>query len=461
MSKISNIKARLGRNSFDRTEIGHSGVRTQGERYRGRTVKADHKRSIAEQAGYPDIISLRQHYDMAYRNGLGSNLAFGIVNDTWRVEPVIYDGEEDSKRRKENPTEFEKAVDEYFEKLEVFERLKGLDKAQRPMRYGAIMYVTSEQDNASASDKLTTLPTMDYLVKLTVFHEAQLRVETAVQDPSNINYGNPIMYNIYTNVAGSTNEWESSSYQVSASRVFPFGEGALDGSMYGVPCNEGCYEPLMDSAKVRMSGAEGYYQNASNKYANILPKDATLADADEVLESMEDFDNELQRSLVTVGDVKMLQTTLNDPSQAWTIAVNECAAHHSKPMSIIIGQMTGVLASEENIKSWNREIMDRQPAVADKMIKGLLKDWMEKFNFPKPINKINIVWRDLNESTAEQQATLAKTKAETNKLCVDARMMPVYATESIQTDAGEEVKDVIILDAGGEDDLPPNDKGFK
>jgi len=457
MSKINSIKARLGRNSFARTELGYSGVRTKGELYRGRSLRADHKRNIAEQAGYPDIISLRQHYDIAYRNGLGSNLAFAIVGDTWRVAPVIYDGEEDAERRKDNPTEFEKAVDEHFERLEVFERLKGLDKAQRPMRYGAIMYVTSEGDNAKADMELTSLPQMDYLVKLNVFHEAQLPVETAVQNPSSINYGNPVLYNIRTNVAGSTNEWKSSGFQVHASRVFPFGEGALDGSMYGVPCNEGCFEALMDCAKVRMSGAEGFFQNASNKYANTLPENATLADADAILESMEDFDNELQRSLITVGDVKMLQTTLNDPTHAWTIAVNECAAHHGKPMTILVGHQTGERASGEDIGTWNRVIMDRQEQVANKMITGLLNDLMVKFNFPAPTDKINIVWRDLNESTAEQQVDLAKKRAETNKISVEGRGLPIYSTEYIQSEAGAPIEDVIVLDDGGED----NNKGLK
>ena len=444
---------RQANNSIDRQELGHVGMRTQGELRRGRTLKADHKRSIAEQAGYPDIITLRQHYDMAYRNGLGSNLAFAIVDDTWRVAPVIYDGDEDIDRRKDNPTEFEKAVDEHFERLEVWERLKGLDKAQRPMRYGAIMYVTSEQDAAKTTDKLLTLPTMDYLIGMRVYHEAQLQVSTASQNPASMNYGMPLVYDIRTNVAGSTNEWENSGYQVCASRVYPFGEGALDGSMYGVPCNEGCFEALMDAAKVRMSGAEGFFQNASNKYANTLPENATIADAEAILESQEDFDNELQRSMVTVGDIKMLQTTLADPTNAWTIAVNECAAHHSKPMTVLIGHQTGERASGEDIKTWNRVIMDRQEQVGNKMISGLLDDWMVKFNFPKPTNKINIVWRDLNESTADQQADLGKKRTETNKIARDAGMPPVYSIEYIQGEAGAPIGDVVVLDDGGEDEL--------
>jgi hypothetical protein len=172
---------------------------------------------------------------------------------------------------------------------------------------------------------------------------------------------------------------------------------------------------------------------------------------------MEDFDNELQRSMITVGDIKMLQTTLNDPTHAWTIAVNECASHHGKPMTILVGHQTGERASGEDIGTWNRVIMDRQEQVANKIITGLLKDWMLKFNFPAPTNKINIVWRDLNESTAEQQVDLAKKRAETNKISVEGRGLPIYSTTYIQEEAGAPIEDVIILDDGGVDD----DKGFK
>lgn len=452
MNKIDKIKSKLGRNSFDRQEIGSIGLRTQGELRRARALRADHKRNIAQQGGYPDVITLRQHYDMAHRNGLGHNLAFGVVKDTWRVFPELYDGEEDAERRKSSPTEFEKAVDEHFERLNVWDRIKGLDYAQRPMRYGALMYVTSEQDATSTDDVLMRLPSIDYLVDLRVYHEAQLPVETAHQNPASINYGMPINYSIRTNVAGSTNEWENSGYKVHASRVFAFGEGALDGSIYGVPCNESCFEALMDCAKIRMSGAEGFYQNASNKYANTLPDNATAADAEEVLQSMEDFDNEMSRSLVTVGDIKMLQTTLSDPTKPWSVAFSEACAAHSKPEAVVRGEISGERASTENIKSWNREVMDRQVSVGNKIIKAFLKDIQEKFNFPKPSNYLNIVWRDLNESTADQQAALAKTRAETNKICIESRMAPVYSTEFMQAEAGAPVEAVVALDLGGEGD---------
>lgn len=451
--RLRNNKQRtLQKNAFDREELGLVGMRTAGELRRGRTLRADHKRNIAEQGGYPDVITLRQHYDMAYRNGIGSNLAFGIVNDSWRVDPVIYDGDKDAERRKDNPTEFEKAIDEHFERLNVFPLLKGLDIAQRPMRYGALVYVTSENDPGETKDKLEPLQNIEYLMKMNVFHEAQLQVNIANQDPCSINYGSPVTYNVRTNVAGSTNEWESSGYNVHASRVYAYGEGAYDGSIYGVPCNEGCFEALMDLAKVRMSGAEGFYQNASNKYAMMLPEGATAADATAILDSMDEFDNGISSSLIGSGSLNLLQTSLSDPTHSWTIGVNECAAHHDKPMTLVVGHQTGERASGEDIKSWNRVIMDRQSGVCSDMIKGLINDWIEKFNFPKPTNKINVVWRDLNESTAEQKADLAKTRAETNKTCIDASMQPIYSTEYMQSEAGAPVEEVVQLDSVGEDD---------
>jgi hypothetical protein len=95
--------------------------------------------------------------------------------------------------------------------------------------------------------------------------------------------------------------------------------------------------------------------------------------------------------------------------------------------------------------------MDRQEQVANQMITGLINDWIEKFSFPAPTNKINIVWRDLNESTAEQQVDLGKKRVETNKAARDAGMTPVYSTEYIQKEAGAPIEDVIVLDGGGED----------
>jgi len=453
MSKRKNKQNRKqAKNHIDRQEYASVGARTAGELRRGRSLRADHKRSLAEQFGYPVTISLRQHYDMAYRGGIGANLAFGIVNDTWRVPPTIYDGDEDVERRKNNPTEFEQAIDEHFERLEVWKRLKSLDLKQRPMRYGGLMFVTSgEVQGTDTTHALLRLPSIDYLVGMRTYHEAQLPVQVAVEDAMSINYGRPLTYQIKTDAAGSTNEWENKGPQVHASRIFAYGEGALDGSIYGIPCNESAFEALMDLAKVRGSGAEGSYQNASNKYVNILPENATVADADAVLQSQEDFDNDIGKSMVAVGDVKTLQTQMTgNPKLSWEMAFSEACASHSKPQAVVMGEITGERASTENLKSWNRIVMDRQTGAGNDMITGFINEVTEKFTFPKPTNKINIVWRDLNESTAEQRANLTKTKAETNEICIRSRMQPVYDTGTLQEDAGVKVQDVIILDDAGE-----------
>ena len=449
MSKIDKIKSRIGRNSYiDRTSVSHASHLDRGMLRRAQSVRSDRKRNIADQFGYPKHITLSDHYNMAYRNGIGYNLCFGVVSDTWRVSPVIYDGKEDAERRENNPTEFEQAVDEHFERLQVWERLKGLDIAQRPMRYGGIMFVTTgEPQGSTALTPLVRLPTIDYLADLRVYHEAQIHVETANQDPMSIDYGRPLTYQIRTNVPGATNEWENHGPQVDESRVYAFGEGATDGSIYGTPALESSYEALMDMAKVRGSSAEGVYQNSSNKYVNTLPDNATIADAEAILESQEDFDNEISRSMVTMGDIKTIQTTMvSDPSNTWNIAFSEACAAHSKPQAVVMGEISGERASTENLKNWNRVVMDRQTDVGNTMIKELINQLVDKFTFPAPTNEINIVWRDLNESTAEQKADLAKKRVETNKLAIDGKMMPIYSTEYIQKEAGAPVEDAIELD---------------
>ena len=451
MSKINNIKSRLGRNSFDRTALA-CGVE-RGMLKRARSVKADHRRNLAQTFGYPELISLQQHYDMANRNGIGKNLAYGIVNDTWRVSPIIYDGEEDSDRRDKNPTKFEQAIDEVFDRLDLWHKFKMIDLAQRPMRYGGFVFVTSgEPGGTGINSFLAPQPTPDYLVDLRVYHEAQLRIDTANTNPMSIDYGKPIEFTIKTGGAGSTNEWEESSYQVNATRTFCVGENATSGFL-GNPCNEACFESLMDLGKVRGSAAEGIFQNASNKYVNMLGENATINDAEEIIQSMEDFDDENSTSLVTTGDVKMLQTNLSDSSSAWKNALYEACAAHDKPAAIVIGEITGERASTENIKSWNRVVMDRQEGFASKLIVDFINDVLiDKFNLPEPSEYINVNWRDLNESTADDKAALAKTRVETNKLAIESRMQPIYSTEYIQQEAGSPAEVVVPLDDGGASD---------
>ena len=429
---------------------GYSSGGAVGELRRSRAPRADHKRSITQAGGYPEVITLEQHYDMANHQGIGKNLAYGIVDDTWKVAPTIFDGDKDEERRLSNPTEFEKAIDETFERLDVWNRLKALDIAQRPMRYGALMYVTSEQEGATTKDKLKA-PSIEYLEKINVFHEAQLPVQTANNNINSIDFGMPVNYEVRVNVAGSTNEWETTGYTVDASRVYAFGEGALDGSIYGVPCNEGCFEALMDIRKIRMSAAEGLAQNSSNKYAVHFEKGATQSEVEMTLDQMEDLDNELGKSIaVAGGKVSMLQADLSDPTSPWTIALNECAASHSKPMTIIIGAQTGERASGEDLKSWNNVVSDRCNSVGTEMITGFIKSIQERFNFPQPTGKMEIVWRDFNEMTTEQKVDLNLKRSQTNKTLRDAGMLPVYPVDYMQLEAGVPVEDVITLDSGGE-----------
>lgn len=452
-TQYEKIMKRLGRNNFDRGALASIST-TRGELYRGRSVKADHKRSLAKQFGYPEVITMRQHYDMSNRNPIAYNLCYEITRDCWREPPIIYDGDEDPDRRKTNPTEFEKAIDEHFERLNVFQCLEDLDYLQRPMRYAGLVAVTSERDESTTTDELVRLPTPDYLLEFRPLNELQLYVSSAGQNPNTLNYGKPIMYQVRTNVAGSTNEWENSGYNVHATRVYAYGEGAIGNSIYGVPALEASFEALMDADKVRGSAAEGSFQNSSNKYAFTL-KNGTQADGDAIAAEMEDFDNEISRSMMLgEGLVQLLQTQLQDPLNPWTISVNAACAAHSKPMKVVIGMQTGERASTEDIRQWNRVVMDRQNRECTRMITGLIKFMQDRFTFAKESNYINVVWRDLNESTAEQQAELALKRVQTNKEAVAAKMPPVYTTEFIQSEAGAPIVDVLDemdIDIGGED----------
>ena len=80
------------------------------------------------------------------------------------------------------------------------------------------------------------------------------------------------------------------------------------------------------------------------------------------------FDN----SLIAYGmSAKTLSSTLADPMNPWTIALNEVAASTGIPATILVGQQTGRLASDEDGKQMAKVVMARRQNVLNPMIKAL------------------------------------------------------------------------------------------
>ena len=186
------------------------------------------------------------------------------------------------------------------------------------------------------------------------------------------------------------------------SRVVTFAEGADDGSIYGISEFESYYNALLDLEKIRMSGGEGFYKNASQKISiNLDPKltqGLSVEEQDAFDENIDDFNRDMNKALVLAGaEAKSLQATMSDPKEYAQLAYNEIAAGSGIPLTIIIGMQTGRLASDEDQTQKNVLIQTRQKKWNTPMIKKFLKRLIKYNALPRPTGKINVVWPDISE----------------------------------------------------------------
>ena len=363
---------------------------------------ADRKRQIWDQAGYPELVLPEMLWNSSRRNGIARGILNLKAGESWQDDPIIYDGDEDPKRREDSPTEFEMAIDKWAEEWELWERLAGADKRQMVMRYSGIIIFAREPEKARPEDPLQILDGPEAITKLMPVFETEIEVLEGIQDASSPDYGQPKNFHFRSEVVGSRNTWIEQDFTLHPSRVVTFAEGADDGSIYGISEFESYYNALLDLEKIRMSGGEGFYKNASQKISiNLDPKltqGLSEEEQDAFDENIDDFNRDMNKALVLAGaEAKSLQATMSDPKEYAQLAYNEIAAGSGIPLTIIIGMQTGRLASDEDQTQKNVLIQTRQKKWNTPMIKKFLKRLIKYNALPRPTGKINVVWPDISE----------------------------------------------------------------
>jgi len=416
---------------------------------------ADEKRNVWEVAGYPTIVNFHNHWNMFTRFGIAKAGIIRIVNKCWQVAPTITDGE--YKKDEERPqTKFEKDLSVLIEKHQLFTRLKGLDKRQRVGRYGGIIPIVKEPIKTKPEEPMSKLRGVDSVLKLLPVYESQIDTNqvNTISDLSDPNYGSPEYYNFREDVNGDRNPLASSSYELNATRVFAYAEGADDGSIFGVPANEAGYNDLLTLEKIIASGGEGHFKNAKQRVVYNV-KDSQIASSlankevdpktgktkkESWDENNDRFHSGFDTSMILYGmDAQTLQSTLSDPTAPFTIALNSYCASIECPVTILIGQQTGRLASDEDNTAWNGVAEARCNNELTPMIKSFI-DYMVKIGaLTAPNNEVVITWPDFSEPRQTDKLEVASKMAEINKKAYDAgRQDPVFSESEIRKASGHE-----------------------
>lgn len=392
--------------------------------------------------GYRAQLTFEDHYTMFSRFGIANALIKMIVDKCWQSEPWISTSEESRE-----PNAWERRFMALADRLSLWERLQGLDWRQRIGRYaGLIMFV---DDGKKLSEELVRMPSERSLVDVRPFVEGQLEPVQYDDNPMSERYGLPVTYQVNQQALGDKNDHAGLSAAVHHSRVIVWAEGADDGTIYGTPALEPVFNSLVSLERIIGAGGVGYWKAARQSPVMNLDKDANLAKLAQMLgtdlQGLPDaVDEQIQRwqkgfdqALMTQGfDVNALTFNVPSPKEFAANAMMDVFAHpDAAPMTIMVGQQTGRLASDEDQSQWAQQAEARRSKFLNSRIKMTIRRFIE-LGFLPDTPELYVHWESLQEPSPADKLELGKKMAEIVKSLVGTGIEAPFDANEIREACG-------------------------
>ena len=399
----------------------------------GNTNSTKHKKQWQDY-GYPSAVRFNDLYRIWERFGIAKAGVEIPVDYGWMDNPEIKEGSELGDK----VTEWELVTARFFKDQKLFKKLKGADRRNRIGEYSAfIVQVQSDVPDESDWSKPLSGVTMDKILRFIPVTQGQLRPN----DKSPANSPRYPMPNTYTlqnySDESNTNGYNNNrdSFTIHYSRVIIFAEGADDNTLNGIPVNRAGYNALIDMEKICGSGAEGFWKNVAQKLVltSNSGRNPEKKERDAITESINDAMANFDASMMLGG---MQATPLNSsmPTNYKDPFMNSLYVYSASvgiPATILIGQQTGRLASDEDGKHLAKMVNSRREGWQSEMIESVI-DWLDMhlvdYNVP---GEYRIEWSNLLESSQSEKIDMADKAANAVQKFNNARMQgDVAITES-------------------------------
>lgn len=378
--------------------------------------------------GYPEHLTFDHFYNMYERNGAAFGSVHRLLDTCWIDNPVIIDGEKADKAKK--TTKWEKAVTKFLKKK--WAQIKDADRRNMVGHYSAlIMQFRDSREWSEPVDRAIVKNLGEKgLVKLIPAWESQIKPGELVQDQRSENYGQPEYYWFNEQSVGDNGGVVSGpqrQVKIHPERVIIFCEGSEDEStMSGIPLLRAGYNDLLDMAKSSGGSAEGFLKNASRQLGINMSKETDMQTiiaeankkgysglADAMNAAIDKLNRSIDSALVTQdGDVKVLSVTPADPKPTWEVSANQFSSSVQMPFTMLFGQQTGRLASDEDKTDMARRGNGRRNGFLSDRI-GVFIERMWGFGVidqPKT-GEVTIEWSDLLAPSQKEKIANAKELA--------------------------------------------------
>lgn len=408
----------------------------------GFVVALDSKRPAAwDQYGYDQKISFAK-LKLAYeRNGAGFGAVHRILDKCWEASPRIKSPASD----KETP--WEKKVSDLMTAVGAWAKLADFDRRNLIGRYSALIYRVADNKDLSME-----LGRGGKLVDLIPLDEDQIRTKANVEDRNSPEYGKPVMFE-YRSKAESGDSW----VDVHPSRVQFFAEGSVGDFEAGVPLLRAGFNLLVDIEKLSGGGAESALKNSARTIVFEYNADANIESLDEtgkkidVRGAHEELGRALNRnqdSTITMqgGKASTLQTQIGKLGEQFEISANLFAASVQLPFTILFGQQTGRLASDQDSRDYAARCGSRRV----KVLTPMLTEFVTRMQAAGIIDagEFEIEWPPIDAPSDSDKLDLLNKMVVAMKGAFDAGLgVPMFTLDELRKVAGFETINAKELDS--------------
>lgn len=402
-----------------------------------------------DEFGYPRRIDFNQFYKAYKRFALGNAAVERIIEKCWEDYPTIIEGAESEEATTE--TSWEKEVKTFLTKN--WQSIIEVDRRNLVGKYSALILQVADgkQWHEPIEDGSLTNLGVRGLVKFIPAWESQLLPETYQEDVTKPDYGEPITYSFRESGFGKS---RGRTVTIHKSRVIILNEGGEKNQPEtGISLLESGFNKLLDIEKTSGGAAEGFLKNASRQLGISLTKEVNLQTLEQSAKAqgynslseamnakIEKLNCGTDSALVTQeGQAQILSVSPADPKPSWEVSVNEFASSIRIPFTILVGQQTGRLASDEDKSAYAQRCQARRRTVLTAYLQDIVERLIYCGIFTPPTKQgFSVVWSDLLAPGQKEKIANAKELANVAQTTQQAFGRSAILPDEIRTELGLE-----------------------
>lgn len=416
----------------------------------------DTKRPTAwQQYGWPDETDFAMLQRAYTRGGPGYGAVHRLLERCWQDWPRF------KQPKADKPTAWEEKVGKLLQGINGWQKLRDLDRRNMVGRYAALIYRVG--DGGKLSEPLVKATR---LVDLVPVFEDQIRVTKWDENQDSESYGQPQMFQIRTRspeVQRTDSQAQPETWlDVHPTRVQILAEGSVGNMFEGVPLLKAGYNDLVNLEKISGGSAEGFLKNSARTVVfaydvaaqpQVIGKnaDGTEKSVREAHEEQTRKLNKNQDSSIVMqgGKADTLKTDVGDPTGPFETSANLFACSVQIPFTILFGQQTGRLASDEDQKDMNARCKSRRTNTLTPMLTEFVKRMQAAGLIDE--GEFEVEWQPLDAPGDTEKADLLGKYTTAMKQAFDSGLaMPLFDQN--------ELRGVVGFEEREDDGLPTEDE---